>query len=278
MLSILQNAGPVEKEPYPHVVIENALPNDLYFSLLKSRPHWWQIAPEQYEQNERYDLPSRRALMMRPLSAIWREFIAYHTSIAFWMEWSSLFGIDWRIGLPRKKVNGIAHEQLLGGIGVRGWHNTLVTLDCQIGINTPVTEVSRVRGPHLDHPIELMAGMLYMPLDNDGGDLIIYEKIKEIEIYGKSEIKDHCVREVKRVPYKKNTAVFFLNGLTAIHGVSERNVTGNPRQLVNFIVEHDAQRLFNIEKYRVEKRIEVTAPNTLIPIYRDVDNPGPIND
>jgi len=202
MLSILQNAGTVEKEPYPHVVIEDALPNDLYFSLLKSRPHWWQIAPEQYEQNARHDLPAASSLMMRPVPAIWKEFVAYHTSISFWMELSSLFGVDWHIGLPRKKVFNIDTDQLLGGIGVRGWHNTLLTLDCQIGINTPVTEVSRVRGPHLDNPVELIAGMLYMPLDNDGGDLIIYEKIKELEIYGKTEIKDACVREVKRVPFR----------------------------------------------------------------------------
>jgi len=247
MLSVLQNAGAVEKEPYPHIVIEDALPIELYSSLLKSRPHWWQIAPEQYEQNARYDLPARRSLMMRPVPSLWKEFVAYHTSVSFWLELSSLLDLDWRMAMPSRKIPG--------GIGVRGWHKTDLTLDCQIGINTPVTEVSRVRGPHLDNPIELIAGMLYMPLDNDGGDLIIYEKTKELEIYGKTEIKDECVREVKRVSYKKNTAVFFLNGLTAIHGVSERNVTSNPRQLVNFIVEHEGQRLFDYEQYRVEERV-----------------------
>ncbi len=253
MLSILQKAKAenVVKNPYPHIVIENALPDDLYSSLLKSRPYWWQIAPEKYEQNARYDLPAHRALMMRPLPPIWREFIAYHTSISFWMEMASLFAVNWKLAMPRKRLDS---DEMGSGVGVRNWHSATLTLDCQIGINTAVTKASRVRGPHLDNPIELIAGMLYMPLDNDGGDLIIYEKIKELEIYGKIEIKDECVQEVARVPYKKNVAVFFLNGIDSIHGVSQRNVTSSPRQLVNFIAEDESQRLFNYEHYRVEPR------------------------
>ena len=42
-----------------------------------------------------------------------------------------------------------------------------VLMDVNVGVNTPSDTKSRVRGPHLDNPRELVAGLLYMP---DGDD------------------------------------------------------------------------------------------------------------
>ena len=238
MLSILQNAGEIETDPYPHIVIEKALPDDLYRALLATRPHWNRIralSGATQGQNTRHDMSAR---MLLRATRVWREFVAYHTSLAFYVELLDLFG------LPANR---------LPSVGPRNMGDYTVQMDCQIGINTPVTEKSKVRSPHLDNPIQIFGGMLYMPIDDDGGDFIIYKLIKRPEIYGKAEIMDHCVEEVKRVPYKYNTAVFFLNQENAVHGVSEREVTESPRQLVNFISESREKR-FDPEQYRVEPR------------------------
>ena len=240
MYSILQNAGEVELDPYPHIVIEKALPDDLYRALDKTRPTWQEIrnvSKATLGHNTRHDMSYND--MFVHCGYLWKEFGAYHTSLAFFAELSALF------------KQGITP----GTIGPRRMGDYDYTLDCQIGINTPVREKGRVRSSHLDNPIQIFGGMLYMPDDEDnaGGDFVIYRLIKDPEIYGKAEIKDHCVEEVKRVPYKANTAIFFLNQENAVHGVTEREVTDKPRKLVNFIVEQKAPR-FDYEKWRVEAR------------------------
>ena len=42
---------------------------------------------------------------------------------------------------------------------------------------------------------------------------------------------------VKTIPYKANTFVCFLNTPSAVHGVSERNVTQLPRRYMNLYVQ-----------------------------------------
>src|SRR3546814_18222217 len=70
---------------------------------------------------------------------VWREFIEFHTSQAFWQQVVDLFG----------------REDDGAKAGVRFRDRADVVLDCQIGVNTPVLERSRVRGPHVDNPVEI---------------------------------------------------------------------------------------------------------------------------
>jgi hypothetical protein len=47
-------------------------------------------------------------------------------------------------------------------------------MDCQVGMNSPVSRKSSVRGPHHDTPGEVYAGLLYFRDAKDkstGGDL-----------------------------------------------------------------------------------------------------------
>ena len=52
-----------------------------------------------------------------------------------------------------------------------------MSTDCQIGINSPVSQASTVKGPHVDNRVELYAGLFYMRTDEDdsrGGSLEIF--------------------------------------------------------------------------------------------------------
>lgn len=48
-------------------------------------------------------------------------------------------------------------------------------MDCQVAMNAPVKTKSAVRGPHVDGPAEMWAGLLYFRHSTDstshGGDL-----------------------------------------------------------------------------------------------------------
>lgn len=159
------------------------------------------------------------------------------TTTSFWHGVLSAFGRHIREYYPH--LNDLRFYRT----SVRGAGDGLMQLDCQPGVNTPQTTRSRVRGPHLDNPIELYAGMLYM--GEGEGDLEIYRQVKPLVFHGKLEIEDDCVEVVSTVKYQPNTLVFFLNTPKSIHGVTYRNPTDKCRRMVNFIGEM-RQPLFKV--------------------------------
>lgn len=209
--TLLDKAQRIETDPFPHVVVEGALPEGYYERLVSTRP-----TPEQIMQwtgkilgpNQRLDLPTKQALYRLP--PIWVEFCRAHTSADF-------------VQMAMRLLNAPLVQA--------------TRIECQPGINTPSPVLSKVRGPHLDNPKEIYAGLFYMASDSDGGDLEIYRwKSGEKKYHGKLEVYEECVELVKTVPYKPNTCVFFLNGPNALHGVTPRK-SKNFRSLVNVIAE-----------------------------------------
>jgi len=163
------------------------------------------------------------------LSPLWRGFVGEGTSREFWFGVLRAFGPSIRDYYPDLV------DLRFYSTSVRGLGGGLIQLDCQPGINTPQSSPGRVRGPHLDNPIELYAGMLYM--GEGEGDLEIYREVKPLRFHGKLEIEDDCVEVVKTVKYQPNMLVMFLNTFKSIHGVTARNATDQCRRMVNFIGE-----------------------------------------
>jgi hypothetical protein len=114
----------------------------------------------------------------------------------------------------------------------RGTSKAMLQMECQPGVNTPQTKAGRVRGPHLDNPIELYGGLLYMG-EGQGGDLEVQRLVKPPRYHGKLEIEYDCVETVATVPYEPNMFVLFLNTPTSIHAVTPRPATPHCRRLVN---------------------------------------------
>jgi hypothetical protein len=138
--------------------------------------------------------------------------------------------------------------------GIRGLDDKPFILDSQLAINTPVSRRSSVRGPHIDDPRELFAGLLYMPPEgyNSGGDLELYKWKGKRKFAGRKnmEKKNECprnaVEKVKTIEYKPNTMFFFVNSLNSIHGVSRRDATNQYRRYVNILAETE-KPLFEAE-------------------------------
>jgi len=117
------------------------------------------------------------------------------------------------------------------------------TLDCQICVNTPVTQrETSVRTAHVDDPLELFAGLLYMRDIRDeskGGELEIYRQTGGID----PKTQQAEIEVVGLVPYQPNTLVYFLGTIDSIHGVTPRSKTPYSRRFVNF-VSHIQDRLW----------------------------------
>jgi len=271
-LSILQNFRPslVVREPFPHFVIDGALPADVYDALDRQYPSPELIfanqsrhRPEkQMLSNRRYDISAGTVHSKPELDlGLWRDFVLYHSSQEFLDEVLDKLGDfvalrhDWL--LPK------LHAKAPGGkprAGVRRHSDDAasceVALDCQVGMNSPVKEPSAVKGLHLDTNIELFAGLFYVRDASDdtaGGDLQIYRwKSGTPSFYEKRNVRPEHAELAGVVPYAANRFALLLNDIDAIHGVSPRTVTVHPRRLVNIIAEvyPTVERLFDERPYR----------------------------
>lgn len=234
--NILTNIREVREEPFPFASTLFCLPETLYAELARTRPE-----VRGNGNNKRFNLGAKELLERRDLPEIWRDFIEYHTSFNFACRIWNRFDVGFKKHYPELPP--------MFKVGIRDIDKDCdIYLDVQLAINSPVTERSTVGGPHLDHPEELWAALLYMPLPGDtaGGDLVIYKCNGEPIIEGKRQVKSNNLKEVGRVPYMQNTMGCFMNSRRSIHGVSERDVTDKQRMFVNISLEMPkGKELFN---------------------------------
>jgi hypothetical protein len=240
-LSLLKKAKKedVISSPFPYIVIRNALDEDLYESLVSSYPSDEEISGGNMGNNTRYQLSIKDSYRLSPL---WREFSEYHSSYLFYKEFLDIFGDH----IP-SKLDWIKHSTTYKRKLQNPTTASSIALDCQIGINSPVTEECSVKSAHVDNRVELFAGLLYLRQSDDkstGGDLSIYKPLNSnMNIEHKKEIDLNLLEKVDEVNYEANTFVLFLCSKYSIHGVSPRSVTPYSRRLVNVIGELSSGRV-----------------------------------
>lgn len=254
-LSILGRLQPqqIVLDPFPHVWIPDALPPEDYQALANGFPDIAKVAGKgPLPNNQVFRLPACDVLADPATPAIWQDFFQYHCSGAFFGELMTFWhdalqreypDLDVRFGKPLSQLTSALRQYRKGKPpeNIRENMRVDVTLDTQFVVNSPVTEVSTVRGPHLDKPYKLFAGILYMRDPDDrstGGDLELYRlKDDRPRFDRRQHVADRSVETIDTVPYRENTLVLWLNTPRAVHGVSPRSMTTVPRRYINFIVE-----------------------------------------
>jgi hypothetical protein len=237
-------------EPYPHLVIENALDPALFAELEASFPDDALIVNERPVADTWFDYPACKVLNNRAISPLWQDFFRYHTSTAFFRELTSLAGPALLQLHPDLEARaGRTLDQFNVGMRPGGKENALapgadVSMECQFYVNY-TRQPRTVRGPHVDRPSELFAALLYFRQSNDdsiGADLDIceadqglYDGNNSIRIATlPAEVDPSAVKTVRTARYAANTLVLFLNSSRSIHAVSPRSPTGLTRRHVNF--------------------------------------------
>ena len=232
-ISVLQKTPTLSIEPYPHIVIENALPEDVYNQLEKEWPTQQLLSTEPFDNGICYRLKSDQMLKEGVVSDAWKQFAEYHTSANFYDEVKNIFG-DFMPNIAEVDKT----------ISPRGWDKggDKIGSDCQTVMHKPVDFSSRT--PHIDNPREIYAGLLYMPYEDDkstGGEFQLHKQaanITEVNKNGGRAVGDKAGKIVKTVPYKRNTFVMFCNNSTnTIHSVSARQDAVMHRRSVNIIAE-----------------------------------------
>ena len=90
-ISVLQNFKKVESYPFPHICIENALPEDIYNELEETFPEQLVCSTEALDKGITYRYKSNPALVDNKISNLWKEFFEYHTSKNFFNHVISIF-------------------------------------------------------------------------------------------------------------------------------------------------------------------------------------------
>ncbi|MBW4538648.1 MAG: hypothetical protein KME43_05810 [Myxacorys chilensis ATA2-1-KO14] len=248
-------------EPFPHVVIRDALDERLCNQLIDEFPNINTITQNtQFASNERFSYPAQDVFANPEISELWKSFIQLHTSDRFLHQFATLFEDQIRQYYPEfeQEIGEIA--ALKGGVRkMDDFSKADVLMDAQICINAPVTaKPEPIKQAHVDRRQVLFAGLYYLRHPDDhstGGNLEIY-RFKSGNPYGFEGqfIDDRYVERVKTVNYERNVLVLFLNSIHSLHGVTLRSVTDSPRCFVNLIGEVK-QPLFDYRPYEERKNL-----------------------
>ncbi|MDX2227183.1 MAG: 2OG-Fe(II) oxygenase [Verrucomicrobiae bacterium] len=230
----------LETDPYPHIVVENALPDGLYDRLESTYPSEARIRRGK-KVAHRDQLMARDILGDQTYSALWREFVSLHTSAAFYQSLLGYFAPCVRKTYPWLEENlGRTLESC--EVGVRDPEARRlpdICMDCQPGLNTVSLEPMTPRTAHLDANNKLFTGIFYLKPDADGsrgGDFVIYRlRTDSPRFLTETTVDGRDIEEARIVPYQKNCAVFFMNSPLSFHGVTVREGTPVARRLVNIV-------------------------------------------
>jgi hypothetical protein len=259
-LSVLRRAqaSDVVANPYPFVVVHDALPNDLCDALIADYPRLDILGVDATQNNSRWSIPALDASQNPLIAGVWKEFVAYHASPAFFDECVRVFGEHVVRLYPRVFPDLDTLRSLRLGIRDRDPIDDCdFFLDAQISGNTPVVEASSVKSIHVDSEHKLFSGLLYLRTPGDdsiGGDLDVLRLRRDLTEGQRSRrfdgmfIEDDLVEQVVRVPYRRNTLFMFVNGSDSLHGVTVRQPTPHPRLFMNLVGESRV-KLFDVPQH-----------------------------
>lgn len=241
-VSVLRRSRPsqVEAAPYPHIVIDDPLPAQLYQQLSDTFPPIERFISglPQVASNQAVRIPASDIVDDPQFAPEWREFFRYHTSQAFWGDIVRVFGqaideaypeLGRRAGKPLKQWRA----KRRGSSG-----EAEVELDALFVINTPVDRMSSVRPAHVDNEDKIFAGNFYMRPEADptpGGDLALYSFKTGQQGFGGHYAPMSAVEEQKVIAYRANRFVALVNSPDSVHGVTPRPPTEWPRRYVNIV-------------------------------------------
>ncbi|CCV10359.1 hypothetical protein [Mesorhizobium sp. STM 4661] len=251
-LSVLQRAtkDDVRSSPFPHIVLKDALPKDLYRELEAQFPSPETLKIDGSKNNSRWDYEARKTRKNHSVPQLWRDFIAYHTSQSFFDEIAELFYDEIHSIYPDHFPTYEHLKSMKAGVRSSDSHTTHdVLMDAMLSGNTPVTTASSVRASHIDNGDKLFSGLFYMrPDDYDaiGGDLTIsrfkpeYTTLKQrADLFRDAYVDDQYLECVETIKYDKNLLVLFINSIESVHGVTVRRPTDKSRLFVNLVGEVD---------------------------------------
>lgn len=243
MQSVLSKAktGDVRADPFPHLVIQDALDPTYYGKLVSAFPDLEQVNADKrkLKNNDATFLGAVDVEVSPGISDDWKDFFRFHTSMDFFTQTMGIIGKSVAALHPSVApiVSDLGQRKLaLADSGEKGDFY----IQCQFGMNSSVQRESSVRTAHIDNPRKIYNALLYCRDSRDdaeGGDLVLYRFRDKPGFHGRRTAMPNRIEEVARIPYAANTLVLFANSINSVHGVTPRKPTPHVRRYINFQVE-----------------------------------------
>lgn len=241
--AVREGRAAIDRDPFPHLVVENVLPDDLYATLEGAFPETGYIAEtDALEDNRTYLRTSDSSLGDEDLSDLWRAFIEANTRHAVFENACAIWGDHIREHHPELEANfGKPLESFTTGRrsgkgDSEANRRADLMIECQFGVNTPASKVGAPRSPHVDRGAKLFSALLYFRDEKDestGGEYELF-KLRRGPFPKKKmkKIPERYIETVKRVPYRANQIVMWMNTADAIHAVAPRSIAPFPRRYI----------------------------------------------
>jgi hypothetical protein len=246
------SSAQLQREPFPHIVVRDALDGALCDALVAQYPPLSRITGRtRWASNQRFSYSASHSLNDAELPDVWRDLVRQHTSQTFLDQVLALLAPAVQTHYPDFEARFGEIQDLRAGVRrIDDFTTADVLLDAQICVNTPVMgRASSVRKGHVDRLDKLFAGLFYLrdPEDTSaGGDLELYRFRPGGERrFNDKYIDDRWIETAATVAYERNVFVLFLNGPWALHGVTPRSPSQTPRLFLNLVGEIPG-RLFDL--------------------------------
>ena len=260
-LSLLQNfkANNFFLDPFPHIIIENALPEKLYKELADTYPINKFNHDHGYQNSVDLGLTSEQVKKDIEINELWKKFVSFHKSKEFCHQVFDIFSkniLDSNPDFFKSKSELYSLK-----IGSKDTDSADIFPEFTIYCNTEVTKRSARLGIHTDTPNKFTTGLLYMKdnYDNAGGDLLLHNWrvnlpffLKKIILAKRKNFLNNIIKKLqflfignkKKLKYSSNTFVMYLDSINGLHSVSPREVTKNIRKYCFFRVTYK-RRLYD---------------------------------
>lgn len=244
-------AADIRMHPFPHLVIEDALPWAYYDRLQATKPDFGlRASAESQPANQRIPFFGQLLRNNPAVEPLWHDFIDRHTGRDFFELAVGLFRplfaghhphlARWLSANPEPRLGLLHRDQ---------FDTADVVADCRAEFMTPVRGAPAAhRRGHVDTANRLYSGLFYMREPDDEteppGDLNLFAWAAGTPgRVDRHEIPDEELRLAATVPYRANTFVLFPNAPNALHGAADRGAGGTLRSYV-FITAEIESNLF----------------------------------
>ncbi|MEQ8603277.1 MAG: 2OG-Fe(II) oxygenase [Marivibrio sp.] len=231
--TLLAKADPaaIRRDPFPHLVIDEALPTDRARALLDSAPD---PTAGCGRPASRIPIEARLMTTLPFYPEIWRAFTERHTRPDVTRAVRRLFADHWPAHSADVDLETPRYA-LLNGANADAAE---IITDARLETISPNPDApASHRGPHLDDPARLFSCLWYLRAPEDegaGGGLTLYRFRGERPARAEDAfaLPDAAVEAVETLAYRFNRLVLFPNRPDALHGAAERAPNPLPRRYV----------------------------------------------
>ena len=213
-------------DPFPHIVINNALPIKENSEIIQELSYAKSIALSEIDKKNiqgRYTIPNKLINSEKNFLKF-NAFNEAHSDKEFGSKVIEIFKPYIHEHLPELPMNEIEDYS-------KPEASFMVN-------NPPIASSYSPRGPHLDNRKDIFAFLYYVCQDDKkvkGGNLQLFKYKDYFRGFDRGSridqgyLKPESIELVKEIEYKNNTLVILLNGINSVHGVEPLGLESSPR-------------------------------------------------